>query len=476
MSSAEEVRDETARLLGSLTSPSLLELSDMVFGMVDANRRLMESIEDALESDPVLQYTRFAEDADDADVISSAIPSAPVVNTGEMADVCSDAPRSPPVAPSADAEYRNDSGGGALGVSPTPVEPHKRLSAERFAAIKRRSGSADRATPASPTPLPAHLQVEPKTPDLDDFGISAFSLGFLGGGQPPKISAEISPFAASPTFSPAPQIHAAAPRVHAAPPPPASTTLPASCASAAPAKDAANHTATNKPPSPPTSAPTPAPTKAAMPPAPAPAPAVVKEEEAVEEEKVEEVAPVPAAERAPPGGGFGFSTEGAASKSPPAPAPSPPKEKEAPPQQEPTAAAPAPAPAPPVESKENDLPNVSRRGAASKAPMDMMGGDNLFPLMREVTPEEFAAVPDYLRSQISCEDLNRAVKKINDLMTDKRFDPDSSGSSDSLSMDEMQKQLKLGLKTKAFVLLLMNLTRVKTLKRGGAIVYGIVAC
>jgi len=148
--------------------------------------------------------------------------------------------------------------------------------------------------------------------------------------------------------------------------------------------------------------------------------------------------------------------------------------------------------------------------------------------------------PPIIASERVVLSLNQAVKKINDLVTDKRcpppplprrrrpaaqssaranergaqraardggggrFDPESAEGSDALSMEELQKGLRLGLKTKAFVrsppsrqpcaarrgacvpltpqlrmrlqvLLMMNLARVKTVKRGGAIVYGIVA-
>lgn len=98
------------------------------------------------------------------------------------------------------------------------------------------------------------------------------------------------------------------------------------------------------------------------------------------------------------------------------------------------------------------------------------------------------------------------MTKINDYVTDKRFDPECG--SDVLTTEElqvctfvclaycesialpicrqldlrslsclyyMQNKLKLGVKTKAYVLLLMNLGRIKTTKYKTQIVYKIVS-
>ncbi|EKX42591.1 hypothetical protein GUITHDRAFT_141024 [Guillardia theta CCMP2712] len=136
-------------------------------------------------------------------------------------------------------------------------------------------------------------------------------------------------------------------------------------------------------------------------------------------------------------------------------------------------------PAPPAElpaqQEEASSLQITSRSKVLKAPAEEARGESMFPLMAEVSGEDFAAVPDYLRHQISCDELNTTIKKINEFVTDKRFEQDMAGGSDALTIEEMQQKIKLGVKTKAFVLLLMSLSRIKTVKAKTGIAYTIVS-
>lgn len=303
---SERIRDSTTHLLHSLTSPTLEELCELCAGLYDANAALADALEDHLVEHTGGKYERHQTQADLHDV---SMQNASRLSGSGL----------------------NSFGAGEEGSS--VLDSSKRAS-------NLGSGGTGYQSPA---PLPAHLQVEPKTPDLEDFEISSFSLGILQSAQPATQSQ---------------------------PSPPSLLNL--------------------SPPSPPRPAPS--------------------------------AAPEPPAE----GGG------------------------------------------------ELDMVSSRRRGGDAVPAMEAVS-ETLFPLMLEVTEEELRAVPDYLRSQISCSELNGAIKKMNLLVTDKRFAREGPESGDTLAMDEIQTKLKLGLKAKAFVLLLTTLQRLKTVKRKGAIVYAIVS-
>ena len=101
---------------------------------------------------------------------------------------------------------------------------------------------------------------------------------------------------------------------------------------------------------------------------------------------------------------------------------------------------------------------ASRRGRGS-------GDDNLFPLMAPLSDEELQAAPSYLTSQLGFDArrVNGCIEALNDKVTDKRFLREGG---DHLTFDEVTQLLRLGGKTKTFVLLLVHLGKLRSLDSG----------
>jgi hypothetical protein len=95
--------------------------------------------------------------------------------------------------------------------------------------------------------------------------------------------------------------------------------------------------------------------------------------------------------------------------------------------------------------------------------------NDLFPLMEPVTEAEMSRLPSYLTSQLSLPQVNQSLQAINDDITDKRFD----GECNHFTESELQELLGLGTKTKALLLLLIKLNRIRSENRNGETIFRI---
>ncbi|GAQ91302.1 hypothetical protein KFL_007610050 [Klebsormidium nitens] len=130
------------------------------------------------------------------------------------------------------------------------------------------------------------------------------------------------------------------------------------------------------------------------------------------------------------------------------------------------------------EKGERAVPGISVRQRDRKPFASSAAGDSLFPLAEPVTQAELDSVPFFLRAQVSLHDLNAAVEKINDSVTDKRFsEQEGEGAgpgADWLTQDDLA-ALNLGPRLKAYLLLLVRLDRITAKHVAGATAYALQA-
>eukprot|EP00850_Spirogloea_muscicola_P012140 SM000077S21614 [mRNA] locus=s77:585936:587547:+ [translate_table: standard] len=122
---------------------------------------------------------------------------------------------------------------------------------------------------------------------------------------------------------------------------------------------------------------------------------------------------------------------------------------------------------------------TTKSSEARPMPLIHGTGDTLFPLAQALTREEFDGLPLFLRSQVSLEELNVAVTRINDRVTDKRFGmmevapgtaSEHGSDADLISPADLH-AIDLGPLMKAYLLLLVRLDRLLPEHHHGATCY-----
>ncbi|KAL1524862.1 hypothetical protein AB1Y20_019742 [Prymnesium parvum] len=88
--------------------------------------------------------------------------------------------------------------------------------------------------------------------------------------------------------------------------------------------------------------------------------------------------------------------------------------------------------------------------------------DNIFPLMDQLSHEEYETIPPYLRNplQMPLGKLNEAIATVNEFVTDKRFE---GATPDHVTVDELSQLLRLGSRCRTFLLLLIHCGRLRAL-------------
>ena len=83
--------------------------------------------------------------------------------------------------------------------------------------------------------------------------------------------------------------------------------------------------------------------------------------------------------------------------------------------------------------------------------------------MRPLSAEEYDQIPTYLVSQLSLplDRVNECIDSVNNVVTDKRFE--NGASADTVTHEELTSLLRLGGKTKTFILLLVHCGKLRGL-------------
>lgn len=88
--------------------------------------------------------------------------------------------------------------------------------------------------------------------------------------------------------------------------------------------------------------------------------------------------------------------------------------------------------------------------------------------MKKINLADMDLLPSYLKTQISANHLNQVIESLNEYVTDKRF---QSSQTDFVTEKELRETLQLGSKAKAILLILIQLKRMKTVRRGEQTVF-----